>query len=104
LARKRSKGNITICPFRELIINLLYMTAAQFDLLSMKCQEELVINAGVLLAIRQEPEFIIHLYQLDSFYIEFFYHQVRKSPVSIRSFTHTKGLDPYLTGMDLGFI
>ena len=87
-----------------LIAHSLIMNAAQFNLLSLGDQESLVHTEGVFIAFRQEPEFVIKLYQFESFYVELFYHQVRKSPVSVRSFTNTNRLDCYLNGIDLGFI
>jgi hypothetical protein len=79
------------------------MTPTEFNLLSLDDREKLVCREGVFIAIRQEPEFIIRLYEFDFFYVELFYHQVKKGAITIRSFTHTSGLDPYLSGIDLGF-
>ena len=51
------------------------MTAAQFDLLNIHDQESLIFLEGEFIAARQEPEFIVRLFQFDSFYVEFyFYH------------------------------
>jgi hypothetical protein len=76
------------------------MTVAQFSRFSPMDQEELAKAAGVWIACRQEPEFIIHLYQFHNFYVELFYHQVKKTAVHIRSFTDMRGLDGYLNGID----
>ena len=67
-----------------------------FDSLPQPEQEALIALEGVYLAVRQEPEFIIRLYQLGTFYVELFYHQVSPHPVCIRSFTGAARLDPYL--------
>lgn len=80
------------------------MTSEQFNSLNASVQEHLVLQQGNFLALRQEPEFIIRLYQLDSFYVELFYHQVRQHPVCIKSFINTDKLNLYLNGIDLGFL
>ena len=77
------------------------MTSAQFDLLSIRDQESLVFLEGAFIAARQEPEFIIRLFQFSSFYVELYYHQVKDSAVSARSFTDTNKLEPYLDSIDL---
>lgn len=80
------------------------MTPQQFDHLDVTMQEFIVLKHGSFLALRQEPEFIIKLYQLDSFYVELFFHQIKNRPLSIKSFSNTGKLDSYLNGIDLGFI
>lgn len=77
------------------------MTAAQFDLLNIHDQESLIFLEGEFIAARQEPEFIVRLFQFDSFYVEFYYHQVQNHPVSVRSFTDVEKLEPYLDSIDL---
>jgi len=80
------------------------MTAAQFSRFSMLDQEELATAGGVWIACRQEPEFIIHLYQFHNFYVELFYHQVKTTAVHIRCFTDLRGLDSYLKAINPGFV
>lgn len=80
------------------------MTFEQFNLLDKTTQELLVHQQGIFLAVRQEPEFVIRLYQIDSFYVELFYHQVRQHPVCIKSFINPDKLHLYLNGIDLGFL
>ena len=77
------------------------MTARQFDSLNPTDKENMVCLYGAFIAVRQEPEFIIRLYQLDSFYVELYYHQVRDQAVCIKSFESTVKLDPYLNSIDL---
>ncbi|MFL5808827.1 MAG: hypothetical protein ACJ749_04850 [Flavisolibacter sp.] len=80
------------------------MTSAQFNLLQMRDKERLVFLEGNFIAVRQEPEFIIRLFQLELFYVELFYHQVRKQAVSVRIFTDTSRLQPYFDSIDLSDI
>lgn len=77
------------------------MTPSEFDLLSINDRETLVYLEGVFIAVRQEPEFIIRLYQFNDFYVELFYHPVQDSPVCIRSFNTTILLEPYLKDIDI---
>ena len=77
------------------------LTAAQFEHLDLRDREALVLRQGVFIAIRQEPEFVIRLYQLPAFYAELYFHQLRKDPVSIRSFSHARGLDAYVRVMEV---
>jgi hypothetical protein len=80
---------------------LLPMTPAEFDMLSIDDRETLVYLDGVFIAARQEPEFIIRLYQFNDFYVELFYHSVQDSPVCMRSFNNTILLEPYLKNIDI---
>jgi hypothetical protein len=80
------------------------MTSSQFGMLSKLEKEKYILEKGRLIGMRQEPEFIIRLYQMDSFYAELYYHQIKNDAVYIRCFTDTNALDPYLNGIDLGFI
>jgi hypothetical protein len=75
-----------------------------FNRLEKSRQEDLVAREGIFLAIRQEPEFIIRLYQLDSFYVEFYFHRINQHPVSIKGFTNREWLNSYVDGIDLGFM
>jgi hypothetical protein len=76
------------------------LTASRFNALDQCDQEAIVACQGVYIAVRQEPEFVIRLYQLDNFYVELYYHQVSKKPISIRTFTQPEKLDAYLNGME----
>ena len=80
------------------------MTSAQFNLLELKDQERLVFLEGNFIAVRQEPEFIIRLFQLDLFYVELFYHQLKNHAVSVRIFTDPSRLEPYFDSIDLSDI
>jgi hypothetical protein len=80
------------------------MTASQFEMLNTGEKETLACLQGSFIGVRQEPEFIIRLYQLDSFYVELYYHQVKDSAVCARSFESTVKLEPYLSGIDVSEI
>ena len=77
------------------------MTIEEFQVME-KCQrEKLLFDDGVYLASRQEPEFVIDLYQIHSFYIEAFYHHSKKRLIYLRAFSTTDELTPYLLHVDL---
>jgi len=80
------------------------MTISEFKMLAKSQQEQWILDNGSFIAVRQEPEFVIKLYQSSSFFVELFYHQVQKTPITIRPFTNTDILESYLDGNDLCFV
>jgi hypothetical protein len=80
------------------------MTISEFKMLAKGQQEKWILDNGSFIAVRQEPEFVIRLYQSDSFFVELFYHQVQKAPITIKPFTSTDVLESYLDGNDLCFV
>jgi hypothetical protein len=79
------------------------ITFAAFNNLTLKQQLDLLCYEGIYLCSRQEPEFMIDLYQVDAYYIEAFYHRKTKKMISIRSFTSTDLLHPYFVNSSLPF-
>ncbi len=89
---------------RRLFLSALQsLTMAQFNSMELGDQEAFVSGRGVLIAMRQEPEFVIRLYQLENFYVELFFHQISRQAVAVRSFSDAAGLDAYVNGLDLCF-
>ena len=80
------------------------ITFAAFNSLTPKQQSDMMCYEGVYLCSRQEPEFVIDLYQIEHFYIEAFYHRKTKSLVSLRSFTSTDQLHAYFVNSSLLFL
>lgn len=80
------------------------MTILEFKMLTKVQQEEWILDYGSFVAVRQEPEFVIKLYQTNSFYVELFYHQVKRTSTSIRAFTCIDFLEPYVDGDDFCFV
>lgn len=76
------------------------MTLYQFKSLSDFEQAEAVWN-GTLLAHREDGFFRILLYQVDSFYVEVYYHKAANVLSSFRPFTTTKLLEPYLQDINI---
>lgn len=57
--------------------------------------------SGVFIADREESECKILLYQIDSFYVEVYYHKVDNAIKRFRSFSAISQLDPYLKNINL---
>ena len=78
------------------------MTLLQFDHLHYVEQEESICDQGVFLANRYEGELMYDLYQIDSFYVEFFYNINKNNlRVKLRCFSDTEELKPYLDSIDI---
>lgn len=72
------------------------MKLFEFMLLEKNEQVDLLYEAGVYLGKRKTGGFCRLLYQYESFYVELTYFHYRVSIRSIRCFTSTGPLDPYL--------
>lgn len=77
------------------------MTESNFK--SLKKEEKVVVvyEEGVYIDNRIEPEYTVQLYQMESFYVELFYHARTKEVVYARSFSSTDELNPYLKKIDI---
>ena len=76
------------------------MTLYQFIALDEQEQAEAVWDA-VFIADRQDEEHRILLYQIDSFYVEVYYHKEYNVIRRLRPFASTEQLHPYLYKIDL---
>jgi hypothetical protein len=65
------------------------MTATFFSQINRKSQAELIYHQGDFLYTRQEPQFIIDVYQLEDFFVEIYFHKHIEDFVTIRSFEAT---------------
>lgn len=77
------------------------MNLYEFSFLSAEDREELIRTRGVFLASRSEGDFLMDLYQMDSFYVEFFYLTHDHGVVKSRCFTSPDELKPYLSLMSV---
>lgn len=73
----------------------------QFISLDAVLQEEIIKECGVYIAGRADKKFIYDLYQIDSFYVEFFYKPMAESRIHARAFDDTKNLCSYLKEIDI---
>jgi len=76
------------------------VTLYNFESLSRFEQTEAVLT-GTLLAHRKDGFFHITLYQIDSFYVEVYYHKDDKTILHLHPFLSIRFLDPYLEQIDL---
>jgi hypothetical protein len=72
------------------------MTMSEFKLLSRQEKVNTVYKTGVYVGKAIKNGLVAVLYQLDSFYVEIVYKKYRYTIYSIKSFSSTQGLDPYI--------
>ena len=72
------------------------MTMYDFQLLPEQLQIETLYRNGVYIGKQKRKLSIILLYQLESFYVEVFYHPVDNEIKRLRSFKSVDQLQPYL--------
>jgi len=78
----------------------LAMTLDEFNTLDEMEQAEAVWD-GVFVADREDEEHKILLYQIDSFYVEVFYHKQHNVLKKFSAFSSINQLDIYLDKIDL---
>ena len=61
-------------------------TFTLFRLLSKQEQAEMLQQEGTYLCTRQEPEFLVDLYELEDFYVETFRHRADCALVLVKSY------------------
>lgn len=93
--------SLRIKLFLKFILQTFAMTVFHFHRLSEKQQLDILENSGVFVAERQGAFYNIRLYQLESFYVELYYHTHFNVVVNINCFTNTDCLDPYLEAIDV---
>jgi hypothetical protein len=76
------------------------MTLYEFNVLDEMEQAE-AVWAGVFVADREDEQHRILLYQIDSFYVEVYYHKQHNVLIRFQSFSSINQLDPYLDKIDL---
>lgn len=77
------------------------MRMRDFTHLPQKEKANLLYKYGVYIGKCKYGQTIAVLYQLEGFYAEVFYRTYRREIDYIRCFSGTKGLDPYLAGIDV---
>ncbi|MDQ3842825.1 MAG: hypothetical protein M3342_02250 [Bacteroidota bacterium] len=84
------------------IKTIYYKTMTLYDFIALDEQEqaEAVWN-GVFIADREDQEHRILLYQIDSFYIEVYYHKEYNVIRRFRPFSSTDQLQPYLEQINI---
>jgi hypothetical protein len=76
------------------------VTEDQFNKLCEDNQSNIISERGALISLRRTDEHRVLLYQIDSFYVEVYYHPT-KNVIKIKSFSGTEQLQPYLNQISL---
>jgi hypothetical protein len=77
------------------------MKIEEFKYLEKEKKKRLLFDNGVYLATRQESDFIIELYQIDSFYVEAYLHESDNEVGYMRAFSSIDDLLPYIGKIDI---
>jgi len=80
------------------------MRIEEFKYLEKETKKRLLFDNGVYLSSRKESEFIIELYQIDSFYVEAYFHESDQEIGYMRAFSSLDDLLPYLNKIDISNI
>lgn len=77
------------------------MKLEEFKYMEKESKKQLLFDNGTYLCSRNEPDYLIELYQIDSFYVEVFYTNHKKTIIYLRAFSNFSDLDPYLVQIKL---
>jgi hypothetical protein len=77
------------------------MLLQEFKYETKQTKKQLILDHGVYIANRIKDQYILLLYQLDSFYAEVYYDYEEKEIGYIRTFHSTDELKPYLRNIDI---
>lgn len=72
------------------------MTLYEFSILERADQESIINSSGSFIGTREENGFMMDLYQLEGYYVEFFYHTNDGGKIVTRCFTSPDEIQPYL--------
>jgi hypothetical protein len=77
------------------------MLLKEFKYEDKQMKKQLLFAHGVYLACRPDGDFIILLFQIDSFYVEVYVDREEEEIGYIRAFSSTEFLAPYLKRIDI---
>lgn len=77
------------------------MTLCEYNYLDQAEQFEALYDHGIHISDRADDDYCIILFQLDSFYIELYFHIEHNSLKKFRSFSNVDLIKPYLEQIDL---
>ena len=80
------------------------MKLSTFILLNEDQKQNVLLHDGMLIAKRTDPEHLIFLFQLDSYYVEVYGNLSNKKVMEYKAFTKTDQLSPYLETIDIASI
>jgi len=77
------------------------MLLQEFKYETKQTKKQLILDYGVYIANRVKDQYILLLYQIDSFYAEVFYDYQEEQIGYIRTFNSTEELKPYIKNIDI---
>ena len=77
------------------------MKLSEFILLNENEKKHTVIHQGILIAKRSSHNYLVFLFQLESYYIETFCNRDNQEIEEYRVFDNTKALNPYIENIAL---
>jgi hypothetical protein len=77
------------------------MLLQEFKYETKQTKKQLILDYGVYIANKVKDQYILLLYQLDSFYAEVYYDYEEEQVGYIRTFNSTEELKPYLQSIDI---
>lgn len=77
------------------------MLLQEFKYETKQTKKQLILDYGVYIANRVKDQYILLLYQIDSFYAEVFYDYQEEQIGYIRTFNSIEELKPYLKNIDI---
>lgn len=80
------------------------MNHYQFSLLDMKEMETILFQQGTHLSVRHVDDYILEIYQLYDYYVEFIYYANGKGKMAVRCFISPDELKPFLEIIDISSI
>ena len=80
------------------------MTFAKFCSASRFVQKTVILFHGVLLMTRKAKDLQAELYQVDGFYVEFFYRNNSSDLLDVKCYADPAGINAYLKRVDLSEI
>ncbi|GAC1495086.1 MAG: hypothetical protein NVS1B13_25450 [Flavisolibacter sp.] len=77
------------------------MNLKEFNLLTEGDQCKILLDKGILIAERLYRDLIIYLFQIQSFYVEVYFHKKFEVVQGFSSFDCNEQLNPYLNMIDI---
>jgi hypothetical protein len=77
------------------------LTEKNFTALPLPLQKAVVKQKGTFLCERISKNFVVYLFELNTFYVEVFYNRDKARVIWIHTFHNPDLLEPYLEAIDL---
>jgi hypothetical protein len=77
------------------------MKLSEFILLNEEEKKWAVLHGGTLVGKRNNPDYMVFLFQLDSYYVETYCNRTSKAIEEFMVFENTCSLEPYLQSIQI---